>query len=181
MIEIEISHETIEAPTDPMVGMARAWWGTGLFCDLTDGCTFFHETEVADLCVGAVTESAFTLARVWSNSASAAGRDPCQPPLSIGFGCVQGPTAPIVANRGRSFDVALIGVADTAALAFDVTVTSGDLGASLDQHTLHAGDTVHLHLDVPVDYSAPWPLAVTVQCSIGGTPVGSWPVEITLR
>ena len=72
---VTVSHELIEAATDPhpadvlgWYGYQDAWWGAG-------------GGEVADACEGraSVTWNGNAVTRSWVNTASAASHDPCQP------------------------------------------------------------------------------------------------------
>ncbi len=77
------SHELAEATTDPFVSSAPAW-------TLLDAPHMYFDeansgAEIADLCENdgaaflAFEDSSFTVQRIWSNSAAAAGHDPCVP------------------------------------------------------------------------------------------------------
>jgi hypothetical protein len=78
-----VSHETVEASTDPLVGTNSAYDGVDenhAVWDLEPG------GEIADLCSYEPQSyqrlvGSFLVQRVWSNHAASAGHDPCVPPV----------------------------------------------------------------------------------------------------
>jgi hypothetical protein len=77
-IEVVASHELAEAITDPMPFSQPAYW-----LHVDDPVPWWiYGNEVGDLCEflsAPWTEAGFSVQRIWSNSAAAAGGDPCVP------------------------------------------------------------------------------------------------------
>jgi hypothetical protein len=89
---IAVSHELIEAATDPYVNLTGPGvTNSGFVLDpvqpqASGWCLALHGNEVADLCPAvpwdpnSIAEfQGFVVSRSWSNQAAAAGHDPCQP------------------------------------------------------------------------------------------------------
>jgi hypothetical protein len=173
-LEIAISHEVIEALTDPLVSSGPAWLGTGLF----EAFSGAGEDEVADVCVDRYVEAGHTLATAWSNSQSLAGHSPCQPMAPGTFVGMQGPSGPLLAAPGSYFDVPLIAIGDDPTTAFGLTIVGavGPLAPSLDRTIVHVGDTSHLTINVPPD--VPGPYYLRIDSTVGTNLVSTWPIEL---
>jgi hypothetical protein len=89
----EASHEILEAATDPYQLQSATNVQLGYYLDFNDPASLpWNATgggEAGDLCVDflgkeqdGATEGAFTVQRIWSNAAAAAGQDPCVPGVS---------------------------------------------------------------------------------------------------
>jgi hypothetical protein len=85
------SHEIVEAATDPYQQQSATSITLGFYLDFSDPAIIPWNNigggEAADMCVDLVglgqdeaTEAGFTVQRIWSNAAAAAGGDPCVPP-----------------------------------------------------------------------------------------------------
>jgi hypothetical protein len=165
------SHELVEAATDPLVVTAPAFSGTdddgvGLELMLGGG-------EVGDMCVGTGNSFfkpdafPFMVQRTWSNSAAAAGQDPCVPAMpgpyfnaaaqaadqitftnagqSTKFKGIQIPlgsskTIDVVIYSDAPTDVITLGAMDNSALRGGAQ----QLAFTWDKNTGKNGDTVHL-------------------------------------
>jgi hypothetical protein len=142
-LTIAVSHEMIEASTDPFVQTNTAYD----FVDPSNAAWLFGFTsdplgEVADLCVydsGDGLLDQYTVTRSWSNRAAASGLDPCVPSSGTYYGA-----APIVQDSvsingilatglsipvggSKTVDVHLFSAAPTA--AWFVTAIEGPLQA----------------------------------------------------
>jgi hypothetical protein len=174
---IVVSHELVEAATDPFVTTNPAW----LYTDPDDiGWTFVTGGEVADMCAldadAYVTPAGGThrVQRSWSNARSGALEDPCVPypssaaPYFDGFldladtVSLDGASGSFV-TRGvlakvgatRTIDVHLWSAAPTSGpwtvRAVDYEAFSGNapnLQLTLDRDTGVSGDTLHLTIEV---------------------------------
>ena len=108
------SHEIVEAASDPQPGSgyrmpsfnAQApWTGTPW--------TFGSGGENGDLCFGTSTYvSGFKLQRIWSNTAAAAGGDPCLPAIGEPFYNVSAPQSWYTVPAGGTVQVPLTGYSD---------------------------------------------------------------------
>ena len=77
------SHEIIEAATDPDPGRG---YTLGFLQSRSDDVWTSTSGETGDMCVSTqITEGLYTYQRVWSNSAAAAGGDPCVPALTTPY------------------------------------------------------------------------------------------------
>jgi hypothetical protein len=74
-LELSASHEIAEGLTDPFPSTHPSW---GIFEPTSPWS--YNNVELADVCVlQSIADDGYTLARIWSNSAAAAGADPCVP------------------------------------------------------------------------------------------------------
>jgi hypothetical protein len=77
-IDVAVSHELIEAATDPLVGSRPGY----RFADPSNAFTYLSEGEVGDMCQGYIGtyDGTYTAQRIWSNDEASAGiRSPCAP------------------------------------------------------------------------------------------------------
>jgi len=164
-----LSHELIEAATDPHPGTAPGWAGVDsddLIWDFAPG------GEVGDMCeyVAAAFQpliGTYVVQRSWSNASAAAGHDPCVPALAQpyvtaapNFADVQldypggsATTRGIQISNGSSATVDLdlfsdaptadwtVGVDDVAVV---VQMMPAELSFTLDKTTGNDGDRIHL-------------------------------------
>jgi hypothetical protein len=90
---LEASHEILEAATDPAQIQTSNGQEVGYYLNLTDPSILPWNAvaggEAGDLCLDflglgqdATTEGGFTVQRIWSNAAAAAGGDPCVPAVA---------------------------------------------------------------------------------------------------
>lgn len=165
-----LSHELVEASTDPHPITALAW---GDADPLHYVMAYTPGAEAGDYCE--YVEAAYYIPfgyevqRIWSNAASLAGHDPCVPaPLSLPYagavpvfpGTVQIPDynnnpvttegISIAVGSAATIDVQLFSDVPTAAFtvsAFDANTVYGqaaDLSLAFDKTTGSNGDVVHL-------------------------------------
>jgi hypothetical protein len=147
-IEAVASHELIEAMTDPFPDTAPGY----LISDSTS--PWFIEPEVADLCTTLLLEdSGHRVQRIWSNSAAAAGQQPCIPATS-GVAYFNTSTSGVIATvmPGAATTLELVGyaTAPVADWSLDVSHQFGfDTAPLLGRTTLNDGQRTTLTLTVP--------------------------------
>ncbi|HEY1954437.1 MAG TPA: hypothetical protein VGH28_02475 [Polyangiaceae bacterium] len=164
-----LSHELVEASTDPFIGTTPSWAATDsdhLIWEAVPG------GEVADMCELSPQSfdtivGSYMVQRFWSNAAAAAGGDPCVPVSSAPYfiaapvfpgetpvtqGTKKGKTLGIAVPVGQSatIDVVLHASAPTdpwtvtAADSSYFTGTTPELKLTLDRDTGNDGDVLHL-------------------------------------
>ncbi len=151
------SHEIMEAATDPYPISEGTWqlvptnpWAVAL-----------QGVEVGDLCFPlSELDQGFTLSRIWSNSAAAAGDDPCLPDQTSPYHTVYAsPSMPTVQAGGQS-EVTLVGWSKGALSPWPIAVGVGpglSTGASftptasLSTPTIGVGQTAALTIQAPQD------------------------------
>ncbi len=172
---VALSHEIIEAATDPLVESNPAYYQT----DPQHGdCTAITGGEVADMCefnLGAYVEPAgFThqVQQIYSDAAALAGTDPCLPtnaiapyfnsigvfPDTANIGSGYGPSESvnIAVGDSRTIDVQLFSTAPTTGpwqvQAFDyndyILGNAAELSFAWNQTVGVNGDTLHLTIRV---------------------------------
>jgi hypothetical protein len=146
-IEIGISHEIVEAATDPFPETAPghqtrqgAWAG-----------------EIADLCDVPTVIDGFTVGTVWSNKMAALGGDPCLPAASVYFNVSA--KAPALVDPGQTLTIDVTGWS-TASRA-DWKLATFDLPLYVDKtftptlalstNTINNGRTATLTVTIPPD------------------------------
>jgi hypothetical protein len=156
-IQQATSHELIEASTDPITGTDPAY----VILDPTNPFGFAGG-EVGDLCEfnlpASEVDNGYTPQRIWSNSAAAAGLDPCIPsPAGPYFTVSASPTAVVDLMPGATTTFQITGwstgpVPDWGLVAGQ----SGDLGLtiSLDRATINNGQVANLTVTLPATASA---------------------------
>ncbi len=173
---VVISHELVEAATDPLVQTNPAYLG--------ESATFLAWTlvtggETADLCWSfpdanvVPPGSTYMIQRVWSNEAASAGQNPCVPVVTkdpffesvpqlpgvvavpTGGASIDTAGVTIPVGGSKTIDVALQSDAPTkgpwSVMAVDGHVLDTDtsyLKLSLDKATGQSGDTLHLTIEV---------------------------------
>ena len=157
--EKTLSHEVIEALTDPYVFTTPGWRTTGQrTIDLMPGGGF-NGGENADLCWGTpdVLEGASRVTRSWSNVASEAGRDPCVPtePNEPPWATVWGPTMPVILSAGQRVELTLQPVSGDGVISWPVAVVPwGGLPSAIEV-TL-AGPVATRGVPLSATVEAPW-------------------------
>jgi hypothetical protein len=164
-----LSHELVEAATDPLITSAPAWMLTDMDHVIWEA---FPGSEIGDMCEISPQSfdrlvGAFYVQRFWSNAAAAKGEDPCTPAVAqpyfvaapvldedvtITNGATTDTTKGVSVPLGetRTIDVVLHATGPAPAwnvAAFDtswVKGTSQELVLKLDKTTGHDGDVVHL-------------------------------------
>jgi hypothetical protein len=153
-VETSAGHEIIEAATDPFPLTDP---GYGLV-SLTDPWGRSLGGEVADLCQfqSDVTESGFTVPRIWSNSAAKAGTDPCVPPPAteaVYYNVSPSQTKVTAASAGVKSTITLTGWSSVPIQPWSLElVIWGDfnLTAALSAKSIQNGENVTLDVTVPV-------------------------------
>jgi hypothetical protein len=192
-IESTISHEVVEAATDPLT---QSW----VFTNPTDPW-FYLTGELGDMCesnTAVYTSGSFVGQLIWSNAAAADGGVPCQPwPAQNSYLSVLGPQTMAVAPAGGSAQVTLTGWASGAfSGTFELVVQTlqavpedGGFIALFDptptfsSQTIAPGGTVTATLHVPASAAsgqsgALWVLAAD---TLTGAYVGSTVIGITAQ
>jgi hypothetical protein len=169
----DVSHEVIEASTDPEPQVAPGWYGYNNAWFHMPG-SVIGQGEVADVCHGSVTDANNNLlVRAWSNGAAAASHDPCQPePAGEIYYALAVPTQPlgglgdgyVVAKRGTTQTLDAVFFSE-AKLPSDAQLSLGlrqhgqlnpsigtGITATMSQTTAHNG--VHVAITITVDTSA---------------------------
>jgi hypothetical protein len=180
-IEASASHEIIEASTDPFPYTSTAYALT----DLSDPWTF-TDGEVADLCEGqTLQQNGFTVQRVWSNAAAAAGTAPCIPAPAGGFYDVSpSPDTTQTVAAGSSVTFTLTGFS-TAPLPPWSLQAFAEQGAfvptlQLSASTIGNGQTATLKVSVPSTAASQSYASVIVSCSRAPGDFNYWPVAVTV-
>ncbi len=145
-------------------------------------------TELGDFCWGRLTQagSGYTLQRVWSNEAAAAGGEPCLPtvPASAAFGASVSPTGlpTLIVGVPSVFEVSGWSRAVVPDWTLQATPWIGDyaIGASLDADTLNNGRTATLTITIPYPVPSGTYGAVRVQ-SASAIDAPSWPVAFLVK
>ncbi|MBS2031075.1 MAG: hypothetical protein JST54_24450 [Deltaproteobacteria bacterium] len=179
-----ISHEVVEALTDPYIQSAPALIQFPLEGIWSNG----SGEEVGDLCEDAppVLESGFQLTRAWSNAASMDGGDPCQPLSSEVFAKVLAPTTPVLASADQDAYVTLQGVEVGSSAPFAVSVMESgaqDFRPTLDHPTVAPGGALQLTLRVPYNAQSgtrAWFAVTSTPANDAGRPFDV-PVELMVR
>ncbi len=168
-LTVALSHEIVEAATDPYVQSSPAYQAVD-FDHYT--WSFFPGGEVADMCTyerqaNQQLVGSFYVQRSWSNQSAKASHDPCVPALSqpyfnsapdlkdtvkIGFGggSVSTKGAKIPVGQSKTIDVYLFSDAPTSAWSVDATDAatlqgqSAELSFSWDKTSGQNGDVLHL-------------------------------------
>jgi hypothetical protein len=133
------SHEVIEAATDPIQTPTAIGFYLPLPPEYNDQSIFPWNNlgggEAADMCVDFLglgqdeaTEGSFTVERIWSNAAAAAGGDPCVPAASAAYFNVAPETWLLSMPVGSTQSFRADGFS-TAAMS-DWTVLGGDFNAT---------------------------------------------------
>lgn len=154
-VESTAAHELMETMTDPGgyswyfdVPMSNDWWEAWEYGEVGDLCEFLPN----------YFENGWSFQRIWSNSAAAAGGDPCVP-LATGetaYWNASPPTSQVhTVAAGQTIQIAITGWS-TAPVAswplsqgYDYNGDDFDPVASLSTSTLNNGETATLTLTVP--------------------------------
>jgi hypothetical protein len=176
-ITTALSHEIIEAVTDPYPNTAGAF---GTTADADIAWSQISEGEVADMCEFDAdqylqpADMHYLVQRSWSNAAAAAGKDPCVPPSTPPdvyfnsaplmtdtvsatwyFGTVKATGVKIPVGQSKTIDVQLWSVGPTTGpwtvAAYDYSEAYGgspNLKLTFDKTTGSNGDTLKLTIQV---------------------------------
>jgi hypothetical protein len=153
-IESTAAHELMESATDPAgnswyvdVPTTSDWWEPWEYGEVGDLCEFLPN----------IVEDNWTFQRIWSNTAAAAGGDPCIPvPAEPGYWNVSpSPGTVQTVAPGQSVQVTLTGWSTTSVAAWplswgpDFNGDDFDPSATLSASTLNNGETAILTVTVP--------------------------------
>lgn len=142
--------------------------------------------EAGDFCWGRLIErDGFTVQRVWSNAAIAAGDEPCVPsPGGAPFGFVVEPAGRQTLTVGEPIQLTVRGWSrgEVADWPVQILYWSGDftMEASLDRPTLNDGVSATLTLGVPFPVIRGTAGAVLLR-ALGTDDTPQWPVSIITR
>lgn len=180
-IEISASHEIMEASTDPFPYTNTAYALT----DPNNPWTY-TDGEVGDLCEGqTVQQAAFSVQRIWSNSAAAAGTSPCIPAPTGGFYDVSpSPNTTQNVAAGGSVTFTLTGFSTAPMPPWSLQAFPGygtfTPTLALSASTIGNGQTATLKVTVPSTAKSQDFVSVFVSCSNGTADFNYWPVAITV-
>jgi hypothetical protein len=188
------SHEIAEMATDPQPGQG---YTLNLLTSITQSPWASTEGEVGDMCVGTRTfEGSWTYQRSWSNSAAAAGGDPCVPAVSAPYYNVSAPQDWYRMTAGGAIDIPVTGwstarlkdwVIDaqqfTGSATFGAKLTSPTstkVGATTFP-TINNGAVATLHVTAPAATSAAaviWVMSLSLAPSSTQDQFHFWPVGV---
>jgi hypothetical protein len=176
-IEAVASHELIEALTDPFPDSAPGY----VISDSSN--PWFIEPEIADLCTTLVLdESGHRVQRIWSNSAAAAGQQPCIPAATgVPYFNTSTPGPMLIVAPGSTTTVELLGYASSPVSdwTLDVSHTFGfDTAPLLGRTQLNDGQKTTLTLSVPTGTPAGSLGGVFLLSTQMGADPGRWIVAV---
>ncbi len=174
------SHELFEAATDPHV------WTTPAYDALDDdGKLQTYQAEIGDLCQDEAevvsSELGYPVHRIWSNAASLAGHDPCQPAVNAPYfqtiADVSGPGRSVALPAGATTTVDLVAFSDadtggpwTIKVTGSWTSLDDELTLSLCRTSARNGERVPLTITRPAaSQDTNW---ITIESTLGG--VSTW-------
>jgi hypothetical protein len=182
-MELETARLLIDTATDPspldqpgfqLIDESNPWSSLG--------------PEVGDLCWGRLASEGpgYTLQRVWSNAAAAAGEEPCAPvPAdSVPFGVSAAPSTLQTMTAGVPLTFTVTGWSRAAVADWPIQATSwvGDyaIDVSLKPATLNNGQTAVLTVTVPFVQASGTYGAVLLR-SLGPADSPAWPIAFIMR
>ncbi len=184
-LDLTASHEIAEGLTDPFPSSNPSW-------GLTDPKSpwSYDNVELGDLCVlQAIAENGYTLSRIWSNSAAAAGTDPCVPRPANAlpyFNASITPSAVATAAAATTLTYQLtgwsLGPVPDWGLSMLVSPYSTFVPATeLDVDTLNNGRTATLTVIVPPGTPSGSVAAGRVLSQISSNETAYWPVAVQTK
>lgn len=180
-IEASASHEIMEASTDPFPYTATAYALT----DPNNPWTY-TDGEVADLCEGqTLQQSGFTVQRIWSNAAAAAGTAPCIPAPGEGFYDVSpSPNTTRTVAAGASTTFTLTGFSTTPLPPWSLQAFAGQgtfvPTLELSTSTIGNGQTATLKVTVPSTATSQGYATAFVSSSSAPGDFNYWPIAVTV-
>jgi hypothetical protein len=178
VLTLALSHELVEAVTDPLVNSNPAY--TGIDPDHILWAIALNGAEVADLCENELPNAlippdvGYPVQRIWSNAGAKAGTGPCVPvpPGEIFFQAVAelSDRAPYVSPSNGSISVPVmkagIGLSASARVSF-----RGGVGAptALAAVTFEVDDATSLGLEQPVVAKGDLGRTVTAQIAVSSS------------
>ena len=182
--ESAVSHEVIEAATDPdpqspTWNMLANPWTRAIFPG-------FPTAEVGDVCfnLNPWKEGSFTYTRSWSMSAAAAGKEPCVPTLAgvPAFGVVP-PATTTTATAGQQVTITVTGWSDAAMpnwlISLDQVAGTWGIGGKFSSVLINNGFTSNLVFTVPAN-AAKGPAYFFIDSTYKGE-VHHTPVVVTVK
>ena len=180
-LEASASHEIMEASTDPF-----PYTSTGYALTDPSNPWTYTDGEVADLCEGqTLQQNGFTVQRIWSNSAAAAGTAPCIPAPAGGFYDVSpSPNTTQMVAAGASTTFTLTGFSTAPIPPWSLTTFVG-YGTfvptlQLSTSTIGNGQTATLKVTVPSTAASQGYASIFVSSSRGLSDFNYWPVAIAV-
>ncbi len=184
-LELSASHEIAEGVTDPYPNTNPSW---GIFDPASPWS--YNNVELADVCIlQSVGDDGYTLARIWSNSAAAAGTDPCVPLPANAlpyFNVSITPTTVPTVSAGTTLTYQLTGwslapVPDWG-LSMLVSPYSTFLPAyQLSADTINNGGTTTLTLIVPPGTPSGSVADVLILSQLSSNETAYWPVAVNTQ
>jgi hypothetical protein len=184
-LELCASHEIAEGLTDPFPSSNPSW---GIF-DPSSSWSY-DNVELADVCLlQSVTDNGYTLARVWSNSAAAAGTDPCVPlpanPLPY-FNVSITPAAIPTVAAGTTLTYQLVGWSLAPVPDWGLSTQVGPYSTfapstQLNVDTMNNGGTATLTLIVPPGTPSGSVADVLVLSQLNSSETAYWPVAVKTK
>jgi hypothetical protein len=154
------AHELVEAATDTLFVVDQN--GDGYWADrMLPDPWYLVETEAADLCDGEalIQAGSFTVQRIWSNQAIAAGKSPCVPydPDDLWYDVSADPPMMPVIPKGGMTTFTLTGWSTAATSDWQLStatadfsdLTSQQMAPQLSDRMINNGRTVTLTLHAP--------------------------------
>jgi hypothetical protein len=192
-VEIALSHEIIEAASDPISRTNPAYelnndvndpWFLYMGCEVENG-------DLCELSPATTYESGHVAQRIWSNAAAAAGADPCVPadPAMPYFNVTATPTTVQHVAPGASIDYQLQGWSTAPVPTWSITTRvlgvpfnenpPTALTASLSAHTLNNGQTATLHVSVSPLALSGSSAAIEVTSALSAMDYHQWVLGVT--
>lgn len=185
--QITVSHELLEAVTDPFPMSNPAYTSSnanvnGWIGEVGDLCTFY-----------AVQEGDFLAQRIWSNAAANAGQQPCVPaPADAPYVGVSTTTADefLTLAAGQSLSITLTGWSTVATQPFSVSISPYGTGLlqnnfqptlALGASLLSNGQTTTLTVGVPSGTPSGSYATVTLYSGLSDDNFEYWPLLLLVR
>lgn len=181
VMQLDAARLLVDTVTDPWIHSEPAF----ALADITNPWASFG-SEVGDLCWGRFVDEGpgYTLQRVWSDRAAAAGGDACTPSSGVAFGVSVTPSGLPSLQVGAPMSFTVTGWSEDAVPDWTVQATPwiGDyaIEASLDRTTMNNGQMATLTVTVPYAVVSGTYGAVRIE-SLTNSDTASWPVAFTVR
>jgi len=180
-LEASASHEIMEASTDPF-----PYTTTGYALTDPSNPWTYTDGEVADLCEGqTLQQNGFTVQRIWSNGAAAAGTAPCIPAPAGGFYDVSpSPNTTQMVAAGASTTFTLTGFSTDPIPPWSLTAFAGygtfTPTLQLSTSTIGNGQMATLKVTVPSTATSQGYASIFVSSSRGLNDFNYWPVAVAV-
>jgi hypothetical protein len=184
-VETTASHEIFETASDAVPG-------NGYIMLFSDKKPWNHSvwesyplgTELADLCysAGPWVEGEFSFARIWSNSAAAAGTDPCVPVVGEDYFNTSAAQDWYGVKAGASVEIPVGAWSVQGTSSWQVRVGDAYGAAMPDDGTIETvqnGAQFSIRYTTPADApSGTWQVMRLESQQVSGGPINTWPVGI---